>query len=209
MPLRAAQGTSGPLTTHQRWWDTQGVANAADGGLLMRVCFGSVGIEKEWCPNCRDWAFVLDGIMVCCGFKRPRITPKIYRGSIATGRRQRPSSEEQGLILSSQRGRCFYCGSVFGDVARHEKMVKARLLLPVWDHVEPFIWQSNNQTMNFVAACWLCNGIKGSLIFSTPEEAVEYVYRRRKQKGWFSATEEKPGSPMRQLWRTLPHESPE
>lgn len=158
MPILRFRRPDTALTTDRCTWDTAAVGNAANGRLRMRVCYGSIGMEREWCPECKDWAFVLGGEMACCGLKRPRVTPPIYRGSIATGKRQSPPPDERGRILSSQRGRCFYCGSVFGDVVENERRIKSRVLVPQWDHVEPFCWQSNNQTINFVAACFVCNG---------------------------------------------------
>lgn len=168
----------------------------------MRNIYGSLALESETCPSCGDRAFVLDGRMACCGAEPTRRSSGIRRESGASNRRQIPSREVQAQILTIQHGRCIYCGSVFGDVAVRGSLV--RNLAPCWDHVEPFAWQSNNQPVNFVAACSICNGIKGSRVFKTLEEATIVVYRRRKAKGWTSATEELPDSPMRELRRGVP-----
>lgn len=168
----------------------------------MKAIYGSVALQRERCPECQDVAFVIDGEMACCGAQLEKKVSKLRRMSVATGIRQRPGVDEQRAILSRQRGRCFYCGSVFGDFAVSDGG-KRRRLAPNWDHVEPFCWQSNNQPWNFVAACSICNGIKGSKMFATPEDAVAYVWHRRLKKGWRSATECGPEHESRLLWRPV------
>jgi 5-methylcytosine-specific restriction endonuclease McrA len=44
-----------------------------------------------------------------------------------------------------------------------------------WDHVVPFSYSQNNYAYNFVAACQICNGIKGSQMFKTLEEARIHI----------------------------------
>lgn len=163
--------------------------------------YGSIALERAKCPECSDWALVLDGKMACCDVV---VFPGtgIRRMSGSSGRRLKPSYSEQQHILASQHGRCFYCGTVFGDAAYKDDTT--RVLGPCWDHVEPFCWQSNNQLLNFVAACSICNGIKSNKVFATYVEAIAYVWHRRKKKGWTSATEEPPDSDMRSLWRPIP-----
>ncbi|TLZ87260.1 MAG: hypothetical protein E6K00_05760 [Methanobacteriota archaeon] len=52
-----------------------------------------------------------------------------------------------------------------------------------WDHFVPFAYSQNNYAYNFVAACQICNGIKGSSTFRTLEEARVYVMAIRTLKG--------------------------
>ena len=171
----------------------------------MRAVYGSIAMRREFCPSCEEWALVSSSEMACCG-ATPPTTPSrgIRRMTLATGHRKIPTVQEQREILARQKDRCFYCGSVFGDLAhcegRADRWVKIN-----WDHVEPFCWQSNNQTLNFVAACSVCNGIKSSKVFPTQEETIKYVWDRRKKKGWVSATEEPPNNELRELWRALPN----
>jgi len=40
--------------------------------------------------------------------------------------------------------------------------------------VVPFSYSQNNYRYNFVAACQICNGLKGSSMFATVEEARAY-----------------------------------
>lgn len=168
----------------------------------MRAIYGAVVLQREKCPECADVALVIEGLMACCGIPPAGATLKPRRMSSATGIRLKPGQAEQDEILTRQRGRCFYCAAVFGDTAYCDGR-RPRLLTPVWDHVEPFAWQSNNQKWNFVAACSICNGIKGSKMFDSPEVAVDYVFRRRQRKGWTAATEAGPERMERATWRAL------
>lgn len=168
----------------------------------VRAIYGSVAIRREKCPECLDVAFVLDGVMACCGIQPSGDTKRLRRMSTATGVRTKPGQAEQDEILVRQHGRCFYCAAVFGDYAHCEGR-RPRLLSAVWDHVEPFCWQSNNQKWNFVAACSVCNGIKSSRMYDSPEDAIADVWRRRQKKGWSAATEAAPDDPSRARWRAL------
>lgn len=171
--------------------------------MARLAIYGSVGIRREFCHGCRDFALILDARFACCDRAIGDRSPEKYeRMSASSGIRKRPDVSARRAILAAQRNRCFYCGSVFGDVAYAGS--KRRGILVNWDHVEPFCWQSNNQRLNFVAACSICNGIKGSRVFPSKEDAIAYVWKRRKVKGWTSATEEHPDSEMRSVWRAIP-----
>lgn len=172
-------------------------------GSSMTALYGSIAIRRAICPSCKRWAFVTDEEMACCGADPPT-GHGIGRMSGSADRRRLPSAKERAAILAHQHGSCFYCGSTFGDMAIRK--LKTRILRAVWDHVEPFCWQSNNQTINFVAACSICNGIKSSKMFSTSEDAIAYVWHRRKSKGWESETEKPHNSDMRSLWRPVPQD---
>src|SRR5262245_26701037 len=154
----------------------------------VKAIYGSVSIQRERCQDCGDVAFVLSGKMACCGLPLEAEAGKPRRMSASSGVRQMPAMEERRGILDRQGGRCFYCGTVFGDVA-HKDGRPPRVLGVCWDHVEPFCWQSNNQPLNFVAACAICNGIKGSKVFPAHSDAIAYVWHRRARKGWRTASE--------------------
>jgi len=161
---------------------------------LRRAVYGSVVVPRGICPDCKDWAFIIKGRHACCG-------RSVDDGGVATAafermseggyKRKRPAPDIQAVILAEQGHRCFYCGTTFGDVVYRDGVVP-RILTPVWDHVEPFAWQANNQTINFVAACSICNGIKSNKMFDTSAEARRFVWARRRKKGWHTATELRP-----------------
>jgi len=95
------------------------------------------------------------------------------RMSQAADVRRQPTAEEKGLILELQENCCLYCQRRFDSaVIRKGKLSWLRV---TWDHVVPFSYSQNNSAVNFVAACQICNGIKGSLMFVTIEEARVYI----------------------------------
>ena len=163
---------------------------------FRRAVYGSIVIPRGLCPNCHDGAFVIGGQFACCGLpvdETEVARSQFERMSSGGYKRHTPSLVDRRRILSAQDNRCFYCGTVFGDIAACPGR-DPRMLRPVWDHVEPFAWQANNQLLNFVAACSVCNGIKGSRMFESKEAARIYVWHRRKVKGWATATETHPES---------------
>jgi len=166
----------------------------------VNTIFGSTAIPSQWCPECKSSAFVIDGRMACCDLVVNEGEPKASeRRSISANRRIRPAKSVMDELLSEQEHRCFWCGSKFGDDAVAEGR-KKRHLTAVWDHVEPYCWQHNNAALNFVAACAICNGIKGSKMFPTIEACRDYVWRKRERKGWASATQLYPAR-LVALWR--------
>jgi 5-methylcytosine-specific restriction endonuclease McrA len=87
--------------------------------------------------------------------------------------RRQPTGEEKRLILENQGRRCLYCQRMFGSaVIRKGKIVWLKV---TWDHVVPFSYSQNNHGHNFAAACQICNGLKGSLMFATIEEARTHI----------------------------------
>lgn len=97
-------------------------------------------------------------------------------------KRRTPSARERTEILEAQKNRCYYCREEFGAiVSRKGKRVSLRLN---WDHFVPFSYALEDRPNNFVAACHICNGIKGALVFQTKERAIEFIAERRFQKGY-------------------------
>lgn len=87
--------------------------------------------------------------------------------------RRQPTEEEKREILAAQGNRCMYCERSFGSpVIRKGRLVWLRV---TWDHLVPFSYGQNNYRYNFVAACQICNGLKGSMMFATIEEARTYI----------------------------------
>src|SRR5690348_10233210 len=91
---------------------------------------------------------------------------RVYRSGGITGtRRGRPSAVLRKQMLAKQGHRCLYCDLLFsGTVMRHGRPVVLRL---VWDHFVPYAYLVRNPSDNWVAACHVCNAIKGSLMFET------------------------------------------
>lgn len=56
------------------------------------------------------------------------------------------------------------------------------LLRVTWDHVVPYALSHRNE--HYVAACQVCNMLKGSSVFDTAGEAIDAVRARRTAKGY-------------------------
>lgn len=146
-------------------------------------CYGTTKIPKDVCPDCERSAFIIDGEFACCGLKAAKEEPRGYKRECETdqNRKQGPPAAMKKLILAAQDGRCFYCERILGFKYRHHgKRVKLKLH---WDHLVPYSYLQANDTNNFVAACHICNAVKGSMMFQTIEEARVYVNVRLQEWG--------------------------
>lgn len=97
-------------------------------------------------------------------------------------KRRVPCKATQERLLRGQNNNCFYCGLPFDEWWHDGKF--ARLRKPHWDHASPYSLTFNSDDENFVAACQRCNGIKGSKVFPTFEEAAKHVRQRLRDKGY-------------------------
>ena len=111
--------------------------------------------------------------------------------------RRGPSTATRKRLLREQDYRCLYCERKFGSTLW--KGNREIHLCITWDHSVPLAYSHSNQQANFVAACHICNAIKGSRIFSSIEEIRIHVAQRRKEKGY---------SEMRPMLETLSPETP-
>jgi hypothetical protein len=139
--------------------------------------YGNIVLERGLCPNCREMAFIKNGVYVCCDTPVDS-EPKKYHGETeAPPHRHTPPKAEQVKILLEQEDRCFYCGVLLNSIRyRNVNPVNIRL---AWDHQLPFVLTQNNQTSNFVAACHVCNGIKSDKVFRDIDEARVYLADKR------------------------------
>jgi len=94
--------------------------------------------------------------------------------------RRRPPSELRQRLLDIQRNKCFYCGIKFGQLAYYNK--KFYYLIPHYDHYIPFAYLQSNPNDNWIAACFICNGIKGSKIFDTLRELLQHIREERNNR---------------------------
>lgn len=89
--------------------------------------------------------------------------------------------EEQQQILQQQNNRCIYCNYQFGSVFRDKKKHRHIVLGVAWDHFTPWSYiRSHNVT--FVAACQICNSIKGAYVFDTLADACAFISKGRGQQ---------------------------
>jgi hypothetical protein len=113
-------------------------------------------------------------------FEPPAWQRNVYAAGSGAVRRKKPSKKVQGRILLEQGHRCFYCGLKFESVV--ERCGRYAALVINWDHVVPHSYQARNK--GFVAACQICNGIKGAMMFEMAEEARRYIASRWRAKGY-------------------------
>ena len=144
--------------------------------------YGNTKILKGYCTACEGYAFVIKGELQCCDAPFTD-TPSRYKREIeAEPRRRLPPLSERRARLLAQNNRCFYCERAFYSlVGRGSRLVSLRI---AWDHLVPYAYSQDNRTVNFVAACHVCNGLKGSLLFDTVAEAQIYLQSRREAKGY-------------------------
>lgn len=144
--------------------------------------YGNVHLMKGWCENCRDFSFIIDGVLECC---EVNITadPKRYKRETHPEQRRKPLSKKRKQDqIDVQENKCFYCNRSFGTtVFRKNKPVRLRVH---YDHLVPYAYTQDNTKENFVAACHVCNVIKSSLVFQTVEEAQIYILDKWNSKGY-------------------------
>lgn len=142
-----------------------------------RGVYGTIILTKSWCSECESYAIVKKGILQCCDSRVLDAPERWKRESLATGTRALPSAQYQREQLDRQDNRCFYCLISFGSIVEHKKR-DIRIIIH-WDHLVPFAYLQSNPDQNFVAACQICNGVKGAKCFQTTEEARTYVITAR------------------------------
>lgn len=145
--------------------------------------YGSLKLYRAYCRSCQDYAIIRSGKLLCCDTE---VGGKASYGKVmskACGERKKPGKDLQISILSKQQNKCLYCSYPFGTQYWDEKYKKIRELTPCWDHRIPFSYLQDNPDSNWVAACYMCNGIKSNMMFQTTQEAIDYVQHRRAKKG--------------------------
>jgi hypothetical protein len=143
--------------------------------------YGNVKIEKQWCADCDGYSFVVDGKLVCCDTPVGDLPERYKRESQPEDRRQTLKKSDKEGILARQEDRCFYCGRTFGSIVYRK--ARPTILRVNFDHMVPYSLTMNNNPINIVAACQICNGIKSDFCFQTLEEAQIYILGKWQQKG--------------------------
>jgi hypothetical protein len=145
--------------------------------------YGTVAIERRYCPVCDSMAFVIDRTLQCCEMKvEPNDDMGVVREVESDGCRRKPSAEAQKKILAAQDERCFYCDQKFGSIQLRGH--KVHRLVVEWDHLIPFSYTQSCHDEQFVAACDVCNGVKSAQMYATLEAAQADLAARRATKGW-------------------------
>lgn len=145
--------------------------------------YGTEGILKAFCPDCRSTSFVIEDKFSCCDrdFELdPNTVLESRQESQCPGHRKQPTTRRKKQALFYQDDKCFYCDKPFGlPVMYYNRLTFLRVC---WDHVKPFAYMQDNPDDNFVAACQFCNGWKSSRIFPSLDEARRYLQTKWKTK---------------------------
>ncbi len=161
--------------------DPQATSPTPRGAGQMYALYGNTLLKRGRCPECGGTSFVQDGVSACCHATIEFETSRTRRMSSARDRRKGPSVQRKQELRELQGGCCFYCGRRFGSyVYRGFKLVWLRVH---FDHVVAYAYSRNNYPDNYVAACHICNGLKGSKMFETVDEAKAYLLQRWEKKG--------------------------
>jgi len=142
--------------------------------LPIQAVYGNLVMLKYYCKACRGYALVVDNKLQCCGqpVKIETQRSRIKREAEAFYRRLGPPPKIKQKILRFQNYQCVYCGQSLRGKTGIE-----------WDHFVCYAYSANNSEHNFVAACRLCNQLKGAMLFPTMREAQIYIRQKRLQKG--------------------------
>jgi 5-methylcytosine-specific restriction endonuclease McrA len=150
--------------------------------------YGNVAIARARCEQCMIQAFVLDGVLQCCGRMVDEYQPEVYkRESEPEYARRLPRKADRDAQLLEQDYSCFYCGAMFGErIQRITSKGGTRLVLVrvEWDHFVPFSYSQDNRTRNFVASCSICNRLKSNICFQTVDAARIQLRDVRTRKGY-------------------------
>jgi len=134
--------------------------------------YGSVWLGRVYCDDCECMTIVLQKRKQCCDarieyverdeleLKRVRMSRDLERKSISRELRKR--------ILKRHDNKCEYC----------DKELTIRICYI--DHFIPVHHAHDMGEHNLVPACRRCNLIKGARVFSSLEQAREYIKEKRK-----------------------------
>ncbi len=145
-----------------------------EGPMGYWAIYGNTILRRVKCPYCKLYSICVQGVTQCCAAHVDEFPHRSKMISQPRDRRKQPPVWLKKEILIEQDNRCFYCESPFTSwyVKGDGHPIKLRLN---WDHITPFEYTMNNNNDNFVAACHLCNTIKGRRIFETIEEAKNWL----------------------------------
>jgi hypothetical protein len=96
--------------------------------------------------------------------------------------RRKPRKRDRDRVIAIQGNNCLYCELPIG--VRIWRRANVVTLQPHWDHFVPFSYLLRNPETNWVLACHVCNGLKGSRVFESVHEARERVLPARLAKGY-------------------------
>ena len=153
---------------------------------IEKAIYESVALLKHYCPNCKINAFVINGILQCCGLALKNIPEheKEKRYSETEKKRSYIPIKIKQEILAYQENKCIYCEHKFNDIIWHPRRKKYIHLRIHFDHFVCWNYSGNNRPYNLVASCHVCNQIKHDKYFPDIPSAREFILKRRHEKGF-------------------------
>lgn len=144
--------------------------------------YGTEAVARGFCKNCETYAFIIDGKYACCDTPTQAL-PKGYRRIFDVPLvRRAPKVADRDKILQEQEWRCLYCQRRFG--ARVYRKSREIVLRINWDHANPLCYSHDNSVHNFVAACQVCNRLKGASMFGSFDDARIELSQRWEAEGY-------------------------
>ena len=140
--------------------------------------YGTVSLRRGICKVCDSTSLIKDGKFLCCEtLEQDNNNPKKYVRMISgTEIRRYPSKKTKEAILTDQNNQCLICEYPFGKLRQVGRKIKT--CSPCWDHYIPFAYLGGNPNDNWIALCYLCNGIKSSRMFDSLSELKRYVVEK-------------------------------
>jgi len=154
---------------------------------IIKSLYGSVAILKGYCPKCRHYSFVIDGLLKCCNtpFDETLIQKeRIKREIEGESERSRIPEKVKKQILERQGNRCIYCDCALDDYVWNSKRTKYEKIKIHFDHFVAWDYSRDNKEYNIYASCHICNLIKSDKYFYDLTSAREYILSERKKKGY-------------------------
>jgi 5-methylcytosine-specific restriction endonuclease McrA len=152
---------------------------------ITKALYGSVALLRAYCPNCRRWTFLIDGVMQCCDQKYDLLVEreKIKRMSQSESERSMLPLKLRKEVLKSQDYKCIYCeadlqNNLVWD-SKKSKYVNQKIH---YDHFIAWIHTGDNHKQNIVASCNFCNQIKSDKYFYNLISARDYILEQRKKR---------------------------
>lgn len=140
---------------------------------------------RAMCPQCKGMALVIKGLMACCGADPLREDSFIIKKEAeGENKRSHLKKKEKQAILEKQGHVCFYCQKPFGLVYWHPGRKKIMYTTIHFDHFVCWDYSRDTSVGNMVAACSICNLLKGSKMFVSAEDARAFIKHRTGKKGY-------------------------
>jgi len=145
--------------------------------------YGGNKLLRGYCKRCKLYSIIVDGEFICCGRKAKNLSILgVEQMSFGKSKRKIISRSTKIAILEMQNNQCYWCGKDLSETC-YFRSGKVFSLKTVFDHYIAWAYGRNDNKENIVAACNLCNAIKGDLVFSDENKIRKYIQDRIKAKG--------------------------